>query len=222
MALFAYLIFCLTIFVVDLDASAAEDLREKIISEVKGYFDKELETLKRKHDTELATLDARLTKSQVEIGEAFKRKHDTELAALDARLKKSQAEIADLRSQNELLSNGLKKVLFTHDRGCKNVCQSYGGEEKHKTGGIRKMSEAKTPLQEHMKVSKGFQDRDHGGVESRKEYASIFSLNSAVTIGQALSTSGIKHQFRGTCMFQLFSSDNILMFNGNTPPFMYA
>ena len=114
MALFAYPIVCLTIFVVDLDASAAEDLRE-IISEVKGYFDKELEALKRKHNTELAALDARLTKGQ--------------------------AEIADLKSQNELLSNGLRKVLFTHDRGCKNLCQFFGGVRKHKFGGNKKISE---------------------------------------------------------------------------------
>ena len=112
MALFAYLILCLTIFVVDLDASTAEDLREQIISEVKGYFDKELEALKRKHDTEIAALDARLTKSQ--------------------------AEIAHFKLQNELLSNGLRKVLFTHDRGCRNLCQSYGGVEKHKFGGNKK------------------------------------------------------------------------------------
>ena len=169
MALFAYLILCLTIFVVGLNASVAEVLREQIISEVKGYFDKELEALNRKHDTELAALDARLTKSQ--------------------------AEIADLRSQNELLSIGLRKVLFTHDRGCKNVCHSYRGVEKHKFGGNKKISEAQTHLQTPMTVSKGFEYRDRGDVAAREENVGIFSPNSAVNVEQV--SSGIKNQVLG-------------------------
>ena len=167
MAPFECLILFLTFFVVD--AMAVDNLKEQIISEVKGYFDKELEALKRKHETELATLDARLTKSQ--------------------------AEIADLRSHNELLSNRLRKVLFTHDRGCKNLCQSYGGVGKQEFGGNKKISEAQTHLQKPMTVSKGFEDRDRGDVEAREGNTGIFSPNSAVNVEQV--SSGIKNQVRG-------------------------
>ena len=163
MAPFAYLILFLTIFVVD--AMAVDNLKKQIISEVKAYFDKELAALKRKHDTEIAALDARLTKSQ--------------------------AEIADLRSQNELLSNGLRKVLFTNYRRCRDVCQSFGDVEKQtEFGGNQRISEAKTPLQRLMNASKGFEVRNR-----KQETTGIISPNSAVNIEHL--SSGIKNQVRG-------------------------
>ena len=124
----------LAVLVIDFASVATDSLREQIISEIKGYFDKEIAELKRKHDNEIAALDAKLTKSLLEI--------------------------ADLRMENERLSNGLRKVLhvFTLDHPCQNLWLSFRGQNTHVFGG-KKKTKTKPQGYNNTEESKGLLDK---------------------------------------------------------------
>ena len=172
MAILAYSVMILAVLIVDFDSVAADSLREQIISEVKSHFDKEIMEIKRKHETEIAALDAKLTKNQ--------------------------AEISDLRLKNEILSNELRKVLFTLEHQCKTLCQSVGGQKEHTSSGNRKISETGTHQKGHTYIhvneSKYLLDRGGENIETRRKD----NEGSSLTTGH-VSTSGVKSRDRSTC-----------------------
>ena len=176
MKVFAHALLCLTIVVFGVNAIAVDELRQEIISELKGYFDKELESLKRKHDAEIKALDAKLTNSQVEI--------------------------ADLKSQNELLDNGLRKVLFMVDERCMRTCQTVEDFDKQGFGWNKKIWETQTSSPEPSHASLGLNGTYGRKAEDRNE--SSF-MNSSTNAGH-IPTTDIKERQLGGMYRYLFLS----------------
>ena len=158
MAIFTYSLVLLSTFnfSVGLDAFTVDSVREQVLSEVKAYFDRELDSMKKQYDTKID--------------------------ALGAELMKSKKSIANLRSQNELLQREMRKVLFTFDNRCRNAGQSFEDFGRRKSDGVKKLSVPQTAS--HELLSYMNQDWVRTEDTKRRKKSTGIPRNPSVNVGK--------------------------------------